>query len=99
MSKSVHHNLLGFCLEIAVWLLIVLSLAAGISGAILTSWGLRRSVYSLQCDVADLKDKVLIEVKRRAGEARQSKAKFEEEYAALMGKKQPELVAKNPWDL
>lgn len=85
-------------METALWLVILVSLACGLTGALLGAWGLRRMVYSLQCDVEDLKDKVLIEVKRRAGEARQSKVRMEEEFAAIAAKAKPEPVSKNPWD-
>lgn len=52
-------------------LVLVLSLAtaglAGFGAARLAITSLHRRAYSLECAVADLEDKLLIEIKRRAG--------------------------------
>lgn len=58
------------------WFLSEYALAAlcgGISGwvsYVMFSWALRTRVYSLECNVADLQTKVLVEVKKRASSER-----------------------------
>jgi hypothetical protein len=42
---------------------------AGYAAGYVANWALRRRLYSLELDLASLENKLLIEVKRRAGEA------------------------------
>lgn len=86
-------------MEFALWAVILISLAAGVCGALLNSWGLRRKVYRLELDVADLQNKLLTTVKQNAAGARWDKKKLLEEAQELL---KPMAAAqthpKNPWD-
>lgn len=59
-------------------------------------WGLHRRAYSLECAVADLEEKLLVEVKRRAGtESARSKKADKELFDVLTA--QPEPKKDEPW--
>lgn len=57
----------------------LLAVALGALGASLQNWSLHRRTYSLECAVADLEAKLLIEIKRRAGHERQSQKSIDKE--------------------
>lgn len=59
------------------FLLFPLAGAAGWLLSTLQNWSLHRRTYSLECAVADLETKLLVEIKRRAGRERQSQRSFE----------------------
>lgn len=54
-------------MDYALLLLITLVLGAGVSGGWLSAWGINRRVYTLETELADLQQKHLSEVKKRAG--------------------------------
>jgi len=86
-------------MEIAVWLIIGSALAVGISGAVASTWGLRRVLYRLQLDVSDLQNRLLVENKRKAAAerwAKPDKLAMEAEALKTVGAGN---VQKNPWDL
>ncbi len=86
-------------MEFAAWLIILVSLAVGISGAVASTWGLRRVLYRLQLDVSDLQNRLLIENKRKAAAerwAKPDKLAMEAEALKTVGAGN---VQKNPWDL
>lgn len=63
----------------------LLTSCAGVAGwlaATAAIWGLKRSHYRLECDVTDLQNSLLVEIKRRAGAAGQKAKKDDEELAA-----------------
>jgi hypothetical protein len=66
-------------LEPAVLLLIVASVAAGVVGAIVTTWSLRATIYSLEDRISVVEGITQREVKIRAGQARQMKTPKDEE--------------------
>lgn len=49
-------------------LLMIVVIAVAVSAAFnaLYHWGLRRKLYTLECDVTDLQTKILSEIKKRA---------------------------------
>jgi cell division protein FtsL len=49
-----------------VLLLVTISVVTSALVSIVHNWSTARKLYSLQCDVADLQDKVLVEIKKRA---------------------------------
>jgi len=72
------------------------AVALGWAASTLQTWSLHRRTYSLECAVADLESKILVEVKRRAGRERQSQRSAEQEIleaAKHAAPPQPEL----PW--
>ena len=54
-------------MDYAVYLLPPLCFALGYAGRAVKSALLGQRVYSLECEVSDLQNKLLIEIKRRAG--------------------------------
>jgi len=54
---------------LAIFVLAVCSFAFGYIGGVAFSWGLRRSVYRHECDIAELQGRLTREVKLRASEA------------------------------
>jgi hypothetical protein len=86
-------------MEPAILLLIVACIAAGVSGAIAVTWGLRREVLSLKYELADLQNKVLREVKARAGEMGRAKRDVVAEAADLLKRRdlEPSIPGTNPW--
>lgn len=86
-------------MDLASFLILLGSVALGISSAVASTWNLRRVLYRLQLDVSDLQNRILTENKRKAAEARWSKpdklAVEAEALAAAAGGQQQ----KNPWDL
>jgi hypothetical protein len=75
-------------------LIAVIALAVSATFNALYHWGLRRKVYTLECDVTDLQTKVLSEIKKRA----QSNVRQKPELALLdqMAEKTPPEPPK-PW--
>ena len=76
---------------------------AGVAGwlaATAAIWGLKRSHYRLECDVTDLQNSLLIEIKRRAGAASQKAKKDDDELAAkiLEAANGTKSTPKNWWD-
>jgi cell division protein FtsL len=49
-----------------VFVVICISAISSILISIVHNWSTARLLYSLQCDVADLQDKILVEIKKRA---------------------------------
>jgi hypothetical protein len=60
-------------MEYAYLLVILWSTSVPVIASYLYSRALRARIYSLECDTADLQDKLLHEVKKRAGYDRQKK--------------------------
>lgn len=58
-------------------LLFLVGILAGYAGSFLQNWFLHRRTYSLECAVTDLENKLLIEIKRRAGKERQNQKSLE----------------------
>lgn len=76
----------------------VLGFTAGIVGmawAVVGSVVLKRRVLSLEFDVADLQDRLLREVKSRAGKAGARAKTDDEEFAAKLVQQQPK--PNQPW--
>jgi hypothetical protein len=78
----------------ALLVLFLVAVAGGIVGGSIKTWLLHRRIYSLECAQTDLENKILVEVKRRAGQERQKGAKLEDEILAAAEKKLP---AGKPW--
>jgi hypothetical protein len=83
-----------------IFLLISCSGIVGYMAASAAIWGLKRSHYRLECDVTDLQNSLLIEIKRRAGAASQKAKKDDEELAAkiLEAANGTKAAPKNWWD-
>jgi len=79
----------------AYFLLFLGACPAGYLGGSLKSWSLHRRTYTLECAVTDLEGKVLHEVKKRAGQERQSQSKIENEILAAYAKAPP--APAQPW--
>lgn len=73
----------------ADFLLLLSAFALGYAGGCLRTWSLHRRTYSLECAVADLENKVLVEVKRRAGHERQRDRTIDEDILKAAAAKQP----------
>lgn len=61
-------------------------------------WDLARRTYSLECAVADLEDKILSEIKKRASHASQESRKSKDDLAELLkaaAERQP--AQQQPW--
>jgi hypothetical protein len=80
--------------SVAIFLLYAIACAFGYLGGLLRTWSIHRRTYSLECAVADLENKILVEVKRRAGQERQKGHKLDEEIIAAAAKKPDEA---KPW--
>jgi len=81
-----------------VLLLNCLAGAVGYLAARVAIWGLHRRAYSLECAVADLEDKLLIEVKRRAGsESAKSKKRDQELIDFAQSAAQTPPAPPQPW--
>ena len=80
---------------VSLFLLIPLNAGIGWLASSLQSRSLHRRTYSLECGLADVESKLLIEIKRRAGHERQKDTKIDAEIleAAKNKEVQPEL----PW--
>lgn len=86
-------------MEFGVLAVLLGSVALGISAAVASTWNLRRVLYRLQLDVSDLQNRLLIENKRKAADARWQKPdKLVAEAQALVAANGPP-TQKNPWDL
>jgi hypothetical protein len=72
-----------------------LALASGYTAGYLRTWSLHRRTYSLECAVSDLETKLLVEVKRRAGQERQKDSRIEAEI--LASAKSHPSAPKLPW--
>ena len=85
-------------LEAGLYLLIAGAVGAGVLGAVVRSWSISTSLYSLNDRVALVEGILQREVKVRAGQARQSKQTPEElqVLAALANPPQPK-EKKTPW--
>lgn len=77
-------------------LLYLVAVALGGLGATLANWSLHRRTYSLECAVADLEGKLLVEVKRRAGHERQNQRHLEQDIMDA-AKKAPAPQQDLPW--
>lgn len=75
--------------------LIILCFTAGILGSVLHTWVLHRRIYSLECATTDLENKLLVEIKRRAGQERQRAHSIDAEILEAAKKKTPEPQV--PW--
>jgi len=84
----------------AIFLLTSISGVVGWLTASAAIWALKRSHYRLECDVTDLQNSLLTEIKRRAGKASKESQKNDEELAAkiLEAATQPNSTPKNWWD-
>ena len=54
------------CMAFDISVIVLVSVIASVAVHLLTHWDSNRRIYSLECDVADLQNKVLNEVKKRA---------------------------------
>jgi len=87
--------------DYSILALLVLSCAAVIAGyasGYVANWGLRRRLYSLEFDIATLENKLLSEVKRRAGTESGKARKADQDLleAAIAHKGAPQ-AAPQPW--
>jgi|RhiMethySRZTD1v2_1073278.scaffolds.fasta_scaffold158341_3 hypothetical protein len=83
---------------LALFVLGSLGVIAGYASGYVANWGLRRRLYSLELDIATLENKLLSEVKRRAGTESVKARKADQDLleAALTAKTvRPE--APQPW--
>lgn len=81
--------MLDYSLPIAFALLFAIPATASVCAFLAISWGLRRRVYNLECDIADLQDRLLSEIKKRAGrETGKSKKEDDDLLASLVAKPQ-----------
>lgn len=77
-------------------LLLLFGLAGGVGylAATVAIWGLHRRAYNLECAVTDLEDKILVEIKKRAGqESGKSRKADSELFKELSKPKEPD----KPW--
>lgn len=86
------------------WLGLALSLVStcvgvvGVAWAVVGQWGLKRRVLSLEFDMADMQERLLREIKSRAGREGVKAKKDEEEFAARLLQNSNIPKAKNgPW--
>lgn len=61
------------------FLTILLSILGGIIGSLAHKWGLERKTSQLEIELYDLKERLLIEIKKRASAAGKKAKEFEEE--------------------
>lgn len=67
----------------------------GYLAATVASRALKARLFSLECDVADLQDKILVEIKKRAGQESGKSRKGDAELLAKLQTSPPKPVA--PW--
>lgn len=79
-----------------LFVLVVCSFVGGGVCHALFSWGLERRTYSLECDVADLKEKILVEIKKRAAHSRVKDVEFLEKLEEA-AKREPEKPPNQFW--
>lgn len=82
-------------MDYALLLLIPVCILSGFLGKHLKTRSLEGRIYTLECDVADLQGKLLIEVKRRAGKERQNGVRIEQEILEAAQKEPP--ITNLPW--
>lgn len=83
----------------AVTLLIVSSVAAGVTSAVVTTWSLRARAFSIEDRLAVVEGTLQREVKTRAGQERWKKSNKDEELAReLLANKNPAPVQRNWWE-
>jgi hypothetical protein len=70
------------------WLLVVLlSLAVSVIVGLVMEWDFNRRLYSCECDLADIQQKVLVEIKKRAVGQRWDKGPAEAELKAELARR------------
>jgi hypothetical protein len=74
------------------WLLVVLvSLAVSVIVGLVMEWDFNRRLYSCECDIADLQQKVLVEVKKRAVTQRWDRGPAEAELKAELARRSQQI--------
>lgn len=96
MYKIEHYHRLWFGMEIAVLLVIVGSLAAGVAGAVAATWRLRTSLLKLETEIDALAERTRGLIGRANGEKRIQKQQNLEEARQMVP---AQAQARNPWDL
>ena len=81
----------------AIFLLISASGGVAWLTASAAIWALKRSHYRLECDIADLQNSVLIEIKKRAGSESAKSRKQDAELLAQLQNGKPTPTANQPW--
>jgi len=69
----------------------------GYLAALAAIWSLKRMHYRLECDIADLQNSVLIEIKKRAGSESAKTRKQDQELLAQLQNGQPKPTRQEPW--
>ena len=69
----------------------------GYLAALAAIWSLKRMHYRLECDIADLQNSVLIEIKKRAGSESAKSRKQDAELLAQLQNGKPTPTANQPW--
>lgn len=80
---------------VQILLMVVCGFIAGFAAAKFAQWHLERRTYSLECDVLDLKNKLLKEVKTRASHSRHADSEFEAKLEAAARAQAPN--SNQPW--
>jgi formiminotetrahydrofolate cyclodeaminase len=78
----------------------VMILCGAVGGGLLhtvLNWTMHREIYSLQCDVADLKDKVLVEIKKRASLTHRAKKEDDETLDKIVEAAKTSPAPALPW--
>ena len=70
---------------------------AGYLAATVAIWSLKRLHYRLECDIADLQQSVLVEIKKRAGHESAKSKKQDQELFAQIQNGQPKPTSQQPW--
>lgn len=77
-------------------LLLLGSSVAGWLAASVSTWALKRTAYRLECEIADLQDTLLREIKKRAG-TESGKARNADKELLAAATKTAEPAKQEPW--
>lgn len=79
------------------FLTFLLSLLGGILGSLAHKWGLERKTSQLEIELYDLKERLLIEIKKRASAAGKKHKEFEQEALELAEKEKAPTAPQFWW--
>ena len=80
-----------------LFLTFLLALLGGVLGSLAHKWGLERKIGQLEIELYDLKERLLIEIKKRASVAGKRAKEFEDEILAAAVKAPPQEPVAQFW--
>jgi hypothetical protein len=80
-----------------VFLLCSCAGGVGYLAATVAIWSVKRLHYRLECDIADLQQSVLVEIKKRAGQESAKSKRADTELITAIQNGQPKANPNQPW--